>query len=226
MTAPREAVDAALDAEAEYARTRQPDGRGHAMPPRDQVERLLAAAVPHLPAGRPVWRDDHDPVGDPMTAASPQVAIDAAARALWAHRNRNATTPDSPGPDGIDVTMARTVLEAAVTVVASECERIVSEIPTVIIEIASGGELSPAEWNTIAVRLEALRAEITGRAAGEAVTAERERIRQLAVSVGAAWLRPCDDPSHVGMLHRIQAKRLVAEGGHALPFADLLEPAP
>lgn len=41
-------VDAAMAAEVEYARTRRPDGRGHAMPPRDQVRRLLEAAEPVL----------------------------------------------------------------------------------------------------------------------------------------------------------------------------------
>jgi hypothetical protein len=39
------AVDAAMDAEVAYARDRVPDGRGWAMPPRDQVERLAAAAL-------------------------------------------------------------------------------------------------------------------------------------------------------------------------------------
>jgi hypothetical protein len=39
------ALDAAMDAEVAYARDRVPDGRGWAMPPRDQVERLIAAAL-------------------------------------------------------------------------------------------------------------------------------------------------------------------------------------
>lgn len=38
-------VDAVMKAEAGYARTRRPDGRGWGMPPRDQVERLVTAAI-------------------------------------------------------------------------------------------------------------------------------------------------------------------------------------
>lgn len=43
-------IDAAMAAEAEYAKTRRPDGRGWGMPPRDQVRRLLAAAFPLIAA--------------------------------------------------------------------------------------------------------------------------------------------------------------------------------
>jgi len=42
------AIDAAFAAEVEYARTREPDGGGHAMPSREQVQRLLEAAAPVL----------------------------------------------------------------------------------------------------------------------------------------------------------------------------------
>ena len=50
MNVPDAITDAAMDAEVEYARTRRPDGGGHAMPPRDQVRRLLAAAFPLIAA--------------------------------------------------------------------------------------------------------------------------------------------------------------------------------
>lgn len=50
MRVPDAAVEAAYVAEAEHARTRRPDGGGHAMPPRDQVRRMLEAAAPVLAA--------------------------------------------------------------------------------------------------------------------------------------------------------------------------------
>lgn len=40
------AVEAAFAAEIEYARTRKPDGGGHAMPREDQVYRMIKAAAP------------------------------------------------------------------------------------------------------------------------------------------------------------------------------------
>jgi hypothetical protein len=49
-----------MDAEVAYARDRVPDGRGWAMPPRDQVERLIAAALKVAPRLVPVDEsEDH-----------------------------------------------------------------------------------------------------------------------------------------------------------------------
>ena len=50
MKVPETIVDAAMEAEAGYAKTRKPDGGGHAMPPRDQARRLLEAAWPLIAA--------------------------------------------------------------------------------------------------------------------------------------------------------------------------------
>jgi hypothetical protein len=56
------AVDAAMQAEAEYSRTRKPDGRGWGMPPRDQVERLVAGALPVIvPAIRKMFAAEINP---------------------------------------------------------------------------------------------------------------------------------------------------------------------
>jgi hypothetical protein len=47
---PDEIIDAAFAAEIEYAQTK-PGSGCHAMPPRSQVRRLIAAAAPRIAAG-------------------------------------------------------------------------------------------------------------------------------------------------------------------------------
>lgn len=108
MTITPEAIDAAFAAEAEYARNRVPDGRGHSMPPRDQAERMLAAAGPHIIRSaaaeqfEQAIREVTDQALEPMRAAalkSVEEAVDsrlATARTLGAMAERDRLRLDLP----------------------------------------------------------------------------------------------------------------------------------